>query len=394
MPLAEGSSEAVISGNIEELIKSGHDPKQAAAIAYKTAGKDSASAREVDNNGWFEVKGNPLSKVGIFPYSGGQIGGDPSKIYNIYRPEEELSNQETIDSFKLLPWINEHVMLGNSDDGLTPAEQKGIEGVLGEDIYFENGILYGNIKVFSENLADLIESGKKQLSAGYRCKYDMVSGDWNGQSYDGIQREIRGNHLALVQEGRMGKDVAVLDHFIFTFDTKELKMPDEIKEEKEKIETEGKDGIEGIKGIDESEKEDDKEKESMDADDDEKKDDKKDSGMDAAFVLDELKALRAKVASFEKNGAKNIASEISARDSLAKTLSYHIGTFDASDKSLTEVAEYGVKKLGLTCPKGSEKIALDGFLHNRKVEKAVHAFDSAATGAGKFQAFLNTAKGE
>jgi hypothetical protein len=44
MPLAKGSSKAVISGNIAELVRAGHAPKQAAAIAYKAAGKARAKA--------------------------------------------------------------------------------------------------------------------------------------------------------------------------------------------------------------------------------------------------------------------------------------------------------------------------------------------------------------
>lgn len=39
MPLKEGPSEDTISANIKELVSAGHDPKQAAAIAYKKAGK-------------------------------------------------------------------------------------------------------------------------------------------------------------------------------------------------------------------------------------------------------------------------------------------------------------------------------------------------------------------
>ena len=42
MPLAAGSSQATISANIAEMIKAGHDPKQAEAAAYRMAGKDAA----------------------------------------------------------------------------------------------------------------------------------------------------------------------------------------------------------------------------------------------------------------------------------------------------------------------------------------------------------------
>ena len=38
MPLTKGSSKKVISRNIAELVRSGRSQKQAAAIAYRTAG--------------------------------------------------------------------------------------------------------------------------------------------------------------------------------------------------------------------------------------------------------------------------------------------------------------------------------------------------------------------
>jgi len=39
MPLHKGTSKKAISGNIKEMIKAGHPPKQAVAAAMRQAGK-------------------------------------------------------------------------------------------------------------------------------------------------------------------------------------------------------------------------------------------------------------------------------------------------------------------------------------------------------------------
>ncbi|MCP4831100.1 MAG: DUF2213 domain-containing protein, partial [Gammaproteobacteria bacterium] len=100
-------------------------------------------------------------------------------------------------------------------------------GVTGEKIYFENDTLYGNIKLYSQSMANAVEAGKEDLSLGYACKYKFgVEGIFNDSVYDAIQYDIRGNHLALVDEGRMGKEVSVMDAALssetFTLDHKRL----------------------------------------------------------------------------------------------------------------------------------------------------------------------------
>ncbi|STZ15545.1 Uncharacterized protein conserved in bacteria [Morganella morganii] len=83
--------------------------------------------RTYDNNGWLEVKDNPISKAGVFDYLGAEIGApEPDRIYKVFRPPEELGSEETIKSFRLTPFIVDHEMLGKN---ATPAEKKGIQGL-------------------------------------------------------------------------------------------------------------------------------------------------------------------------------------------------------------------------------------------------------------------------
>jgi len=363
--------------------------------------------RKTDLNGWLEIKGNPISKVGVFPYSGAQISRDlpPDEIFSVYRPVEELENEECINSFKLIPWTDDHEMLGSEEEGLTPAESKGVEGVIGETVYFDKngGYLKANVKVFSEGMKSKIDKyNKKELSIGYRCTYEKEDGIFNGEPYQYVQRNIRGNHLALVDEGRSGKDVSVLDQFKFTLDNKELltmyektensdadiSLEDRMAKLEEiiaklvKSDESVHENLNEDESVEESEKakdedevadseEEEKEKEKEAAADEEEKEDKEKAededeekkGMDARLKKLEKMISRNALDSSSKNSAfKTIMKEISKRDSLASELSHHIGTFDHAEKSLDEVAKYGVKKLGITCSAGEEHAVLKGFL--------------------------------
>ena len=131
--------------------------------------------RIFDDNGWFKIKRNPLSKIGDFPYLGKNIDPslEPEKTYMVYRPASELSNPETID-VKLLPWVDLHPdnLLGPEEAGRLPAESKGVEGVVGEDIFFEGDTLFGNIKI-SPIVSPTELTVECEISIGYGCEYEF-----------------------------------------------------------------------------------------------------------------------------------------------------------------------------------------------------------------------------
>ncbi|CUJ80699.1 DUF2213 domain-containing protein [Achromobacter insuavis] len=178
------------------------------------------SKRQTDVNGYLLVRDNPITKVGVFPYLGREIDApDPDRIYQVYRPQEELEKPETIASANLVPWIDEHEFLGK--DG-TPPEKKGVQGTTGETARFDYPYIRNSIRAYSGFMQNLIDRGKVELSPSYRCRYEFSEGVFDGKRYDAIQRDIRFNHLASVKEGRTGPDVAVQDCLTITYDSAEF----------------------------------------------------------------------------------------------------------------------------------------------------------------------------
>lgn len=168
----------------------------------------------IDHNNFWYIEKNPISKTGVFPYLGREIGYpglEPNKIYYVLRSEQELMSPEAIKSFELLPITKGHRMLGPQEQGLTPAEKIPQQGIVGEKVFAEGDTLYANIKVTSEQAKNDINKGLKELSLGYFCQWVKESGDYKGQHYDFTQKNIRGNHLAIVPLGRMGHEVRVMD---------------------------------------------------------------------------------------------------------------------------------------------------------------------------------------
>lgn len=352
------------------------------------------TSQAVDINGYVEIKGNPISKTGVFPYLGIEIDApEPDRVYKVYRPESELSDPECIDSFRLMPFIDEHAMLGSEDQGLTPAEKKGVQGVIGQDVYFDAPYLRGNIKIYSEAAKRLVNTRTKcELSPGYRCLYKFTPGTFDGEQYDAIQHTIRANHLALVEEGRTGPTVSVLDHMRFALDSKQLmeavmadentKATDGLEELKAALQALTPDQLEALmtelKPVADEEVEVEDEEAVEVAEDEEVVEEVKDEDKAAMDSMSrQIKALTKKLVAAQDSGA--FIGQIADRDALAGKVSQFVGTFDHARMTPVQVAEYGVKKLGIPCAKGSERIALDAWMHGRKPEhqKIVFAADSS-----------------
>jgi hypothetical protein len=177
-----------------------------------------ATNRERDENGYLTIKGCPISSFGIFPYSAGQLGldGDPNQIINVYRPESAVSDPEALESFKNMPFINEHTYLSGipGDENAVAPEEKGVDGIITSNVYYDVPWMRGDLVIYSRKMQEELESGKKDLSLGYKCQFEHAPGTFDGQPYEFVQTKMRGNHIALVGEGRV-PGARVLDGLCF-----------------------------------------------------------------------------------------------------------------------------------------------------------------------------------
>ena len=184
-------------------------------VAKSRIAFDAASKRVYDKvNGYLRVADNPFTREQVAQYRGREIpngeanGLKPNEIYNVYRPASELSKPETIASLKEIPLLLEHATY----DPQNPPKERVI-GAAGSNPVWEAPYLKNSLTFHNAKAIHLLESGAmKELSLGYY--YDPVfkkGTTKDGQSYDVIMTNIRANHIALVEEGRAGPDVAVHD---------------------------------------------------------------------------------------------------------------------------------------------------------------------------------------
>ncbi|WP_290086307.1 DUF2213 domain-containing protein, partial [Turicimonas muris] len=175
---------------------------------------DSVSVRSIDKNGFLHVAKSPLTKVQVAPYLGKEISNyealnlEPGKIYYAYRPADELKSQETIESVNGIP-----IHLQHHDDYGEPESKLTRIGTTGTDGNFDYPYLFNSLHIHDKDAIKRIEDeSMKELSLAYSYVADFTPGVTEaGEKYDYVQRQIRANHLALVETGRAGPEVKVRD---------------------------------------------------------------------------------------------------------------------------------------------------------------------------------------
>lgn len=135
-----------------------------------------------------------LTSVGIFEYT------EPDgSVRRELRLPEEVFDKESLASYKGMPIVITHDA-GLIDKNNVAKEQIGT--IISEGYRDGDNV---RAEIFIHDTDEMKASGLKELSLGYNLDLDETPGEYNGQPYDAIQRNIRINHLALVENARAGE---------------------------------------------------------------------------------------------------------------------------------------------------------------------------------------------
>lgn len=157
--------------------------------------------------GFLICRNVPIARIGDQEYLGretGLSGADADRLITVTRSPKEVFSDVALASFEGKPVTNDHPpgLIGPDD---VAAYEKGHAQNIRQGSGEWEGYVLADLHIHDRELIDAIQNGKREISCGYECEYAPN----NDGTYS--QKNIRGNHIAVVDRGRAGKRAAILD---------------------------------------------------------------------------------------------------------------------------------------------------------------------------------------
>lgn len=150
------------------------------------------------------------ARIGVQDYLGREVDPTGTKfkaddIVSVYRPEAEVMSERSVRSFLMKPITNDH-----PTEAVTAENHSRLsKGVVAKAMRDGDHLAFDLVFFDAATIAD-IDSGKRELSNGYSVDLSIEDGVTpDGKAYQAVQRNIIGNHVALVDRGRAGPDCAI-----------------------------------------------------------------------------------------------------------------------------------------------------------------------------------------
>ena len=156
--------------------------------------------------GFLVCQNVPIARTGYQKYYAQELdeNAEPNVVVNVYRSPDEVFSPATLASFEGKPVTNEHPSEDVTPENYAKYSKGHVQHVRvgkGDD----SDKIMADLYITDPELMQLIQDEKRDVSAGY---YAEDKEDKNGRI---CQTHIRGNHIAVVDEGRAGRSVSIRD---------------------------------------------------------------------------------------------------------------------------------------------------------------------------------------
>lgn len=363
---------------------------------------DRASVRTIDANGRLQISRTNISKANVNAYYGREIprseelGLEPNKLYRLWRHPDEL--RKAAKTFNNIPVLSKHI-----PDFPTDPPNEFRVGVTHSNAEFDGTYLTVGMSIWDNSAIAGIESGEqRELSASYKYVADMTPGVTpDGEPYDGVMRDIFGNHEALVPDGRAGPDVLVADSLPPELNHMRKHKAEAIRATLKPLLAQDADLEAEVRkallALDEAEKKDEEENKTADDEDDDEKDKKKTADDEDDEEDDKVSktamdsAIRLAADSATKKAAENFRKIREAEQVVRPLIGDVVAMDSAEDVYRTALEQSGVDIAGVhpSAYPAMVKMAISQKENSRPViaqdSASVSEFEKAFPTAGKLK---------
>lgn len=142
----------------------------------------------------------PITRPGVFPYQ-----RQDGTVQMEAKLPDEIFSDRTIRSARSKPVTDGHPNEPVTIDNY----QTYAKGMSHTDSRVEDFKLYISLTVTDKALIEKINEGYNEISIGFLSDVVAESGTYNGDQYEYVQRNVEINHIAIVEKGRAGPEVAI-----------------------------------------------------------------------------------------------------------------------------------------------------------------------------------------
>lgn len=133
-----------------------------------------------------------ISRTGVQTYTDAE-----GRVVRELRPAAEVFDETSYRSFENAP-----VTVGHPEELVSPGSWKGLAVGMVRNVRPDGDRLAADLVVEDAETIAAIEAGELvETSAGYVAGIEGIGGSADGEPYDAVQRQIRGNHVALGPSG-------------------------------------------------------------------------------------------------------------------------------------------------------------------------------------------------